>query len=335
MKLPKVNDLGFFEIRLESIGGLGANGAGKMIAEVGVLSQGYNGAAFSSYGSEKKGSPIKSFVRFADNKTKVRVNSTIEEPQIIAVFHMNLLKIPTTLMGVKPDAVVVLNTSMGSDDARDFAKLHAGTLVCIDATKIALEEKLPATNTIMMGAMLNYMPFLDKTIFESVIRKQFASKPHLIEQNVRAFKRGMEEGVEKVFKADKKYPYIPYKKPDPKYGKLTQPMGGVIVEAGNSALKDLSVTRTGRIPIFNEKACINCGQCDIVCPDMAIHFEKRSDGKMYMEGVDYQYCKGCLKCVEICPTRKKENKEDHALSVGVEADYDIKSITKPHYKFQK
>ena len=41
MKLPKVNDLGFFEIRLESIGGMGANSAGKMLAEVGVLTQGF------------------------------------------------------------------------------------------------------------------------------------------------------------------------------------------------------------------------------------------------------------------------------------------------------
>ncbi|MCZ9999613.1 2-oxoacid:acceptor oxidoreductase family protein [Brachyspira hyodysenteriae] len=77
MKLPKVNDLGFFEIRLESIGGMGANSAGKMLAEVGVLSQGYYGAAFSSYGSEKKGSPVKSFVRFSEEE--VRVNSTVEE----------------------------------------------------------------------------------------------------------------------------------------------------------------------------------------------------------------------------------------------------------------
>ncbi len=31
--LPKKNELGFFEIRLESIGGLGANLAGKMLAD--------------------------------------------------------------------------------------------------------------------------------------------------------------------------------------------------------------------------------------------------------------------------------------------------------------
>nr|WP_272503527.1 2-oxoacid:acceptor oxidoreductase family protein [Brachyspira hyodysenteriae] len=48
-----------------------------MLAEVGVLSQGYYGAAFSSYGSEKKGSPVKSFVRFSEEE--VRVNSTVEE----------------------------------------------------------------------------------------------------------------------------------------------------------------------------------------------------------------------------------------------------------------
>ena len=335
MKLPKVNDLGFFEIRLESIGGLGANGAGKMIAEVGVLSQGYNGATFSSYGSEKKGSPIKSFVRFADDKTPVKVNSTIEEPHIIAVFHMNLLKIPTTLMGVKPDSVIVLNTSMDPDEARKFAKLHAGTLVCIDATKIAMEENLPATNTVIMGAMLNYMPFLDKDIFEEIIRKQFANKPHVLEENIRAFKRGMEEGTEKVFKKDGKFPYLPYKKPNPKYGKNTQTIGGVLVEAGNSTLKDLSVTRTGRIPVFTSSVCINCGQCDIVCPDMALNFERGSDGKMYLKGVDYQYCKGCLKCVEICPTRKKEGEDNHALKVGFEADYDVASLTKPHHAHQK
>lgn len=52
--LPAHNELGYFEIRLESIGGLGANLAGKMLAEAGVIGQGLNGIHFSSYGSEKK-----------------------------------------------------------------------------------------------------------------------------------------------------------------------------------------------------------------------------------------------------------------------------------------
>lgn len=52
--LTRTNRLGFFEIRLESIGGLGANLAGKMLAETGVLGLGLNASNFSSYGSEKR-----------------------------------------------------------------------------------------------------------------------------------------------------------------------------------------------------------------------------------------------------------------------------------------
>jgi Pyruvate ferredoxin/flavodoxin oxidoreductase len=69
---------GFFGIRLESIGGLGANLAGQMLAEAGVLRQGLNGSHFSSYGSEKKGTPVKSFVRFCEGARDIRITSPIE-----------------------------------------------------------------------------------------------------------------------------------------------------------------------------------------------------------------------------------------------------------------
>ena len=49
----------FFEIRFESIGGLGAHAAGQVLAGAAVLRLGMNGAAFSSYGSEKKGADPK------------------------------------------------------------------------------------------------------------------------------------------------------------------------------------------------------------------------------------------------------------------------------------
>lgn len=48
--LPLKNYLGFYEIRLESIGGLGANLAGQMLAKAGVLGHGLNGVNFSTYG---------------------------------------------------------------------------------------------------------------------------------------------------------------------------------------------------------------------------------------------------------------------------------------------
>lgn len=50
-----MKDRTYFEIRLESLGGLGANLCGKMLGELGVKYLGLNGSAFSSYGSEKRG----------------------------------------------------------------------------------------------------------------------------------------------------------------------------------------------------------------------------------------------------------------------------------------
>ncbi len=80
-QLPGTDAEGFFGIRFESIGGLGAHLAGRILAEAGVLRQGLNGAHFSSYGSEKKGTPVKSFVRFCPADREVRTSSPIESPQ--------------------------------------------------------------------------------------------------------------------------------------------------------------------------------------------------------------------------------------------------------------
>lgn len=55
----------YYGIRLESIGGLGANLCGKMVGELAVRYLQLNSAGFSSYGSEKTGTPVKAYIRFA------------------------------------------------------------------------------------------------------------------------------------------------------------------------------------------------------------------------------------------------------------------------------
>ena len=53
-------------------------------------------------------------------------------------------------------------------------------------------------------------------------------------------------------------------------------------------------------PIFNKDYCIDCQFCWIYCPDVSI---VSRDKKML--GVDYDHCKGCAICVEVCPTNPK------------------------------
>src|SRR4030067_3067962 len=100
IKLPVNNDLGFFEIRMESIGGLGANVAGKILTEAAIIGMGLNGAGFASYGSEKKGTPVKAFVRVCEVGHQVRINSPVEEPHVLAIFHEAPVKSATVTAGV-------------------------------------------------------------------------------------------------------------------------------------------------------------------------------------------------------------------------------------------
>lgn len=53
-------------------------------------------------------------------------------------------------------------------------------------------------------------------------------------------------------------------------------------------------------PLFNKEHCIDCQFCWIYCPDMSIISRDKK-----MIGIDYDHCKGCGICVEVCPTTPK------------------------------
>lgn len=304
--LPKKNELGFFEIRLESIGGLGANLAGKMLAEAGVLGLGLNGSNFSSYGSEKKGSPVKSFIRFCDANTEIRAHSPIEQPHVIGVFHEALYKTVDVVSGLLPDGIVLVNSTREFDEIKSDLQLEYGTLAIVDALNIAVEEKTKV-NTAMLGALFRICDFLDPDSMRNVIRKTFEKKyPHLVEPNIRTFNRGYEKVQFKTYETPKDAEGKAFLRPKPILGYETQELGGVMTTQGNSILKDLSGSRQGFLPEWHQEKCIHCAECDTACPDFCFVWEagedKRGRKQMFLKGIDYQYCKGCLKCVEACPT---------------------------------
>lgn len=53
-------------------------------------------------------------------------------------------------------------------------------------------------------------------------------------------------------------------------------------------------------PIFNKDYCIDCQFCWIYCPDVSIIARDKK-----MIGIDFDHCKGCGICVEVCPTNPK------------------------------
>jgi len=53
-------------------------------------------------------------------------------------------------------------------------------------------------------------------------------------------------------------------------------------------------------PVYNRDICIDCQNCWVWCPDTSILSRDKQ-----MIGIDYDHCKGCGVCVEVCPTNPK------------------------------
>ena len=98
----------YYEIRLESIGGLGANLCGKMLGELGVKYLDLNSSSFSSYGSEKTGTPVKGYIRYCKKEKEIRLHSPVTNPDLLVVFHQALLKDSSVLSGCSVDTKIII-----------------------------------------------------------------------------------------------------------------------------------------------------------------------------------------------------------------------------------
>lgn len=304
--IPEDSAEGFFGIRFESIGGLGAHLAGQMLAQAGVLGQGLNGSHFSSYGSEKKGSPLKSFVRFCAPDREIRTSSPIENPQVVAVFHEALAKSYDVTAGLSAKGTVIINTRSTPDEVRQRLGLNARTVAVVDALGIAVEEG-SRVNTAMLGAVTRICRFIDPEAVSETIRQTLSRRyPNLVEANLRTFDRGYQEVRRKTYRAAAGTETAAAERVPPAFGYLNAPIGGAVLDPGNTIVKDLTASRQGFIPVFDAEACVHCGVCDLVCPDLCLVWEEEQQGDegpaVRLRGIDYRYCKGCLKCIEACPT---------------------------------
>ncbi len=302
--LPVTNENGYYELRLESIGGLGANLCGKMLGELGALYLDLNSLSFSSYGSEKRGSPVKAYIRWCENTKPVRINSPVTHPHILGLFHAGLIGTYPVLEGVSPDTKIILNTPLTPDDAAEKYSISIGELYCLDALSIAMENK-SRVNMVMLGAIAKASGFIPLETVETLCRETVGQKyPALIEANLNGLRQGF--ALAKAASTERDHGPLPSGKNEAfLWGYANSPIGGINPRAGSTVSNDLSPSREGYIPLFLQERCINCGLCDSTCPDMVFQFAPGiyKDKKcMVNQGLDYVHCKGCLRCVEVCPT---------------------------------
>lgn len=320
IRLPQVNGRGYYEVRIESIGGLGANLCGKLLGELGAAYLGLNAAAFSSYGSEKRGSPVKSYVRYSIPNHEILHNSPVEHPHLLVLFHRALGQSSggsgDVLAGVEADCTLVVNTPADPQNTREELHLYAGTVCCVDALALSLEYKC-RLNMVMLGAVAKASGFIQLEAVKQLVTDTLGKKyPEMLEKNLIGVEQGYQSIRSQTFEADERYTYHPYTEIRGQWGYANAPIGGANPHFGSTVSNDLSPTREGYIPLFLPEKCIHCALCDSTCPDMVFQFlpgEYRGHKAMLNRGLDYHHCKGCLRCVDICPTG--------ALVVGKENEH--------------
>ena len=311
------SDKDYYEIRLESIGGLGANLCGKMLGKLGVKYLDLNSTNFSSYGSEKTGTPVKGFIRYSKKEKEIRVHYPVVEPDLLVVFHQALLNDETVWTGCTENTTVLLAVE---GDSNPLLLQNIGKLYAVEAQKIAIETK-SRINAVMLGAALKLMGMKDlesaNKICEDTLGKKY---PDALKNNLEGIKRGFEEVKElEVFEKDTS---AGLKETGTQWGYDNAPIGGINPNPGSTIVADLSPSRQGYIPLFVKERCINCGLCHSTCPDMVFQFEKgeyKGKEMMVNKGLDYYHCKGCLRCVDVCPV--------NALVRGNESEY----ANKPYF----
>jgi 2-oxoacid:acceptor oxidoreductase gamma subunit (pyruvate/2-ketoisovalerate family) len=177
------------EIRIHGRGGQGAVTAARMLASAFVL-EGKYVASFPMYGFERRGAPVAAFTR-VDEKP-IREKTQVYTPDCMMVIDPTLLKISTLFSGLKPQGILIVNSSDFNTRMNENLKV-AGV---IDATKIAVEEigrDIP--NTCLCGAFAAVTGWVS---IESVIKAlaEYQSGD-MLQRNIRSAERGYRE-VKKI-----------------------------------------------------------------------------------------------------------------------------------------
>lgn len=152
--------------------------AAELIA-VAAFKSGVFSQAFPAFGVERRGAPVQAFVRFSDQK--IRLRSQIYEPDYVIVQDSTLIKDVNVFSGMKDGGIVIINTEKSLD-----AKVPDGVkVITLDATKMALEILgVPITNTTLMGAFAAASGEITLDALEESVRERFSGS--LAEKNVAA-----------------------------------------------------------------------------------------------------------------------------------------------------
>jgi pyruvate ferredoxin oxidoreductase gamma subunit len=183
------------EIRWHGRGGQGAKTASLLLADA-AFNTGKYIQGFPEYGPERMGAPITAYNRISDEK--LTIHSNIYEPDYVVVVDDTLLTSVDVTSGLKESGAIIINTTKSPEEVRPLLKGYKGKVCTIDARTISIDtlgKYFP--NTPMLGAVVKVSGIMDEKEFLADMvgsfKHKFAKKPEVVEGNIKALERSMQE----------------------------------------------------------------------------------------------------------------------------------------------
>jgi pyruvate ferredoxin oxidoreductase gamma subunit len=120
------------------------------------------------------------------------VRSSITEPDVVVVLDPSLLRIVNATSGLKPNGIVIINTTRNAEQIREEFG-YKWRIATVGATKIAQEVLgVPITNTTMIGAVIKATGVVSLESTFEPLRNRFG---RLGDRNIESMKRAYGETV--------------------------------------------------------------------------------------------------------------------------------------------
>ena len=310
------------EVLWHGRGGQGAFTAARLLGAASSFADGAYALAFPSFGPERRGAPMRAFTKMS--REPIGDRSAVSRANYV-------IYLDDTLFGagwedeLLPGGVAIVNTVRAFDDPR---------IVAIDANGISQEILgRPIPNTALLGALCSVCDYVTAEDVKRAIEGYMPAKLH--EKNKRVVDTALaavagaasrvgdgavdaavvenpqveasvsretegEAAVEApVGRGGAKVPTLQSAALDPAdFAHTTCYDGGYLV-AKNAGWRNMR-------PVLNAQKCTGCLQCYLYCPDGCV---VRADGAASPSSsaqssgavaIDYDFCKGCGVCVEVC-----------------------------------
>ena len=183
------------EIRWHGRGGQGAKTASLLLADV-AFETGMYVQGFPEYGPERMGAPITAYNRLSEEP--LSIHSNIYQPNIVVVVDESLIGPVDVTAGIQKGGCIIINSQRSPEEVRKQLPGFSGKLYLIDAKAISQRDigrNMP--NTPLLAAVVKVSGIMAAEAFfdnmSGSFAHKFASKPEVLEGNMRAIRHAWEE----------------------------------------------------------------------------------------------------------------------------------------------